>query len=277
MQPTPSTFLEIQGMNVLLMGPQGSGKTTSITTLLQVPNLRIFCEFTEPRFDILGQEFLNNPRVHWHYTPPVAAGWATLIQNAKQVNTMTNEALQKMTSVEGAKYVQFISLLQNCNDFVDQHGQHHGDVMQLGTDCVYVIDGLSGINRMARGLKVGAKVALTQPDWGACQQVILSFVEALTTNTKCHFVLIAHVERELDETMGGSKIMVRTLGRKLAPALPDNFSDIILTAKVGDKFFWDTANPQADLKTGFSTLGSALPPSFVPLFHAWNERVGKRA
>lgn len=272
----PTTSPPIQGMNILLMGPQGTGKTTSITTLLGVEDIEIFCLFTEPRFDILGQDFLSHPRVHWTYVPPVAAGWSTLIANAKQVNTMTNEALQKQNSVEGAKYTQFIKVLETCNDFVDQRGEHFGDVAAWEADRVFVIDGLSGINRMARGLKVGAKVALTQPDWGACQQVILSFLEALTTGTRCHFILLAHVEREVDETMGGSKIMVRTMGRKLAPALPDNFGDIILSTKVGDKFSWDTANPQADLKTGFiSSISSSLPPSFEPMFRNWKQRMGK--
>lgn len=273
---TPSPALH-QGMNILLMGPQGSGKTTSLKTLLEIPGIELFIEFTEPRFDILGSEFLNNPRVHWHYTAPSSSNWSTLIANAKQVNTMTNEALQKLSSVEASKHQQFISLLQSCNDFVDQRGEHFGDVMTWGPERVFVLDGLSGVNRMARGLKVGAKVALTQPDWGACQQVILSFVEALTTSTHCHFILIAHVERELDEVMGGVKIMVRTMGKKLAPALPDNFSDIILAAKVGSKFSWDTANPQADLKTGFSQLSSNLPPSFEPLFSAWQQRMGNGA
>jgi hypothetical protein len=53
--------------------------------------------------------------------------------------------------------------------------------------------------------------------------------------------MISHIEREIDEVLGGSKVMASTLGRKLAPKLPRYFSDVILAEKTGAKFSWSTA------------------------------------
>jgi hypothetical protein len=254
------------------MGPSGSGKTTSLKTLLDIPNLEVFAIFTDPRFDILGKEVLD--RIHWRYLPPAVPGWDTLKRVASQVNKLSNEALQKLQSVEGSSFMQYIEFLDQCNDFVDQHGESFGDVCTWEPNRVLFIDGLTGLNKMARSLTVGAKATLTQPDWGSSQFMVTQIVDALTTTTKCHFIMTAHVERELDEINGGTRIMVSTLGRKLAPLIPINFGDVILVLREGQEFYWDTIDTRADLKPAFAEFGAKQKPSFVPLFKKWQRAGG---
>ena len=62
--------------------------------------------------------------------------------------------------------------------------------------------------------------------------------------------------------------------RKLAPVLGRNFTDVILAKRMGTKFIWDSADPQADLKSRNAPIASELPPSFEPLVKNWRQRGG---
>ncbi len=96
----------------------------------------------------------------------------------------------------------------------------------------------------------------------------------LCDNCKCHFVLIAHVERETDAVLGGVKIMVSALGSKLAPKIPPMFSDVILTVREGSKWMWDTGSALADVKTRNLVVGQGLPADFRPIIEKWKSRGG---
>jgi hypothetical protein len=90
----------------------------------------------------------------------------------------------------------------------------------------------------------------------------------------CHFVLLAHVERETDMVLGGVKIMVSTLGRALAPKIPAMFSDVILATRTGTDWKWDTASAQADVKTRNLPIAAGNPPSFAGIVAKWKSRGG---
>lgn len=264
---------KLLGTNTLLLGPTGVGKTTSILTLQQIPEIkRIYCLFTEPRYDVLGGQFLDS--IYWRYVPPATQPWGSLIKAGKQVQTMDNEALQKLKRPDAAMHGQFISLLEQCNNFVDQNDKPHGDVCEFGTDTVFLIDGLTGINKMAKGLAAGSKAILSQPDWGVSMNAVQNFIDKLTCDTQCHFILVGHIEKEADEVSGGLKNMVSTLGRKLAPLIPPNFSDVILAVKEGTSFYWDTTALGIDLKSSNLPLKSKQLPSFKPLLEGWKAKGG---
>ncbi len=270
--PSPVQSGTLMGMNILLEGPSGSGKTTSLKTLLNVPGLEVFALFLEPRFDVLGKDVLD--KIHWRYIEPVKAGWSTLIHSAKSVSSFSNESLQKMHGIDKEKCTQFITILQQFENFVDVKGDSFGNISDWGTNRVLVVDGLTGLSKAARGLTAGLKPILTQPDWGVAMQTILGLVDELSNTTKCHLILIAHVERESDELTGITKLMTSTLGRKLAPQIPINFSDVILTNREGANFYWDTASSQADLKPGNLPINAKNKADFVPLFESWKKKGG---
>lgn len=258
------------GFKMLLMGPSGSGKTTSLKTIPE--DIEVFAIFTEPRFDVLGRDILD--KIHWRYIAPGAMKWDVLSQAARLVNTMGADALQKLQSISGSDYTQLIQFLNLCNNFIDQRGEQFGDVSTWGTNRLLWIDGLTGLNYMSRRLKVGIKPTLTQPEWGICMSMLKDVLDTLVTGLFCHLVVVAHVEREVDEVTGASRVMVSTLGRKLAPIIPTNFGDVVLAKKLNDGFWWSTAEPDTDLKPCYLPLSSKIPASFSPLLDEWKRRGG---
>ena len=266
MTPQPA-IPNVLGANILLQGPPGSGKTYALRTIVEAGyDLRYLP--IEPNFE----ELIALRDVKYNYVRPGVAGWDDLIVSAKLINTQSNEALQKMHGVQRSAFAQFIEMLNLCNDFIDiRTGKHYGDISTWDNDVVFVIDGLTGISKLSRTLAVGSKPIMTQPDWGVAMDNITRFLDKVCYDTKCHFVLIAHVEPEKDEVSGLVKNMVSTLGRKLAPTIPVPFQDVILARREGNQFYWSTIDSRSDLKKGHLEFSDKLAPSFVPLFAQWRK------
>ena len=262
----------LPGIKVLLIGGSGSGKTYSLRTLISA-GITPFCIFTENSFDVLGD--VPTDKMHWRYIPPSKGGLNTLMESAKRISVMGPDQLQKMSDTTRAQTNSFMPVLEALMNFkCDRTGETFGNISTWGTDRALVIDSLSGLSIAATKLGVGEKYALTQPEYQIIMKTIENLVNQLCTDMHCHFVLTAHAERELDEVQGGARIMASTMGRKLAPVLPRYFTDVILAKRQGAKFVWDTADPQADLKSRNTTIGSDLPPSYQPLIENWKKRGG---
>lgn len=265
--------MSLPGVNVMLMGPSGTGKTYSIRTWLEA-GVTPFCIFTEPGFEVLGD--VPETKLHWHYIPPATADWGSMIDSAEKINQLSFESLTKLSDINKRKHSQFIEVLRCLSNFTCQRtGEQFGPVDSWGTDRVLVVDSLSGLNIMAMNLVVGSKPVKSMSDWGVAQDNLERLVQKLCMDTRCHFVLIAHSERETDEVLGGSKIMASTLGKKLAPKLPRFFSDVIFAVKEGSKFSWSTAALGADLKARNLPIADGLAPDFNPIVASWAARGGK--
>lgn len=264
---------DLPGINFLLIGPPGTGKTTSLKTLLKVADLKVFALFTEPRFDVLGKEVLD--KIHWRYIPSATASWKTLIKTAKDVNSFGNDHLQKLPGIEKVQCQQFIAMLEQLANFRDQNDEEFGPVDEWGTDYLLWVDGLTGINKTAKHLAVGMKPILSQPDWGVSMATIGNLVDKLAMDTKCHFVLVAHIEREMDEITMGERLTISTLGRKLAPQIVPPFGDVVLAVKEGNSFTWDTASNKADLKSANLPNKAKIPADFELVIQAWIARGGR--
>lgn len=259
--------MSVPGVNVLLMGAPGSGKTHSIRTLVDA-GLEVFVLFTEPGMEVLGDT--DPDKVHWHYVAPAQAGWDSMIKNAKAIQQFDNAQLQKMAGMNKMAYGQFIDVLNACHDFTcDRCGKSFGDVATWGADRAFVFDSLSGLNVMALDLAVGGKPIRTLPDWGIAMDNEEKLINKLTLGTDCHFVLTAHLERETDEVLGGIKLMASALGRKLSPALPRFFSDVIMCVNKQGNWTWSTADPQADTKARNLPWKDQQVPSFKPIIDKW--------
>lgn len=269
----------LPGFNAMLMGPAGTGKTTAIATLVE-SGVEVFYLALEPGLESLlgywtdkGKEIPAN--LHWHVLEAPKASFLEMIDAATKVNTLSLDTLAKFQDPNRSKHNQFISLLHALNDFPDDRtGTKFGPVNSWTPSRALVIDGMSGLNRAALSLVVGGKPVKSQSDWGIAQDQVEKILRMLCDGCPCHFILIAHVEREQDQVLGGIKLTVSTLGKALAPKIPAMFSDVILTVREGTKWTWDTGSAQADVKTRNLPFASGLTPSFKPVVEKWLSRGG---
>jgi hypothetical protein len=267
-------------VNCLVEGPTGSGKTHALGTLAE-SGVELFVLFTESGLESLiaywadkGKEVPKN--VHWHVLPKAQADFLALAETANTINTMAQETLHKMQDPKRFQHNQFVVLLKALADFPDDRtGQLFGPVDKWGPDRCLAVDSLTGINPIALSLVVGGKPVKSQADWGIAQDQIEKLIRKLCDGCKCHFVLTAHIEREVDQVFGGVKVTVSTLGRALAPKIPPMFSDVILSVREGTKFSWSTANALADLKTRNLPLAEGISPNFQTIIEKWKSRGGK--
>lgn len=267
------------GFNVVLMGPPGTGKTHALSTLPAL-GLETFVLFLEPGVETLVGAFadLNKPvpaNLHYHYLAPKQRSFAEMRDMADKVGKFDLKFLANYKDVNRASYNRFEALYAALNDFVDQRGQSFGSVDTWGSDRVICIDGLSGLGEAAMEMMTGEKPVRDKSDYGIAQNNIMQLLRKLVQGCACHFVLIAHVERIADEILGGVKLMPSTPGKAIQGLVSTPFSDVILTKREGDKFYWDTADSSADLKTRNLKIASKLPPDFETIYDRWLAR--KRA
>lgn len=282
--PEPSTkqkekSINSRGTKTLLVGPPGSGKTTSLITFIEA-GLDLFVIGVDPGFeesllDAMERKSLPLDKLHYQYIAPASTPWDSFITSAKQIGMLNFEGLSGLKPAGSQKegYKQFISLLVALNDFVDSRtGEHFGPVDEFPENVATGIDSLSGINVMAMDLMIGGKPTAAMGEWGVSMNMEEKLILKLTSDLKCFFVLTAHIEKEPDMLTGVPITMVGALGKKLAPKIPRTFSDVILSVKEGSKFTWSTAALNVDLKTRSLPIKDGLEPSFVQIVDAWKRR-----
>lgn len=276
----------LPGVNVLIEGPGGTGKTHSLGTLVDAyPDLEVFVLFAENGLETLLGYWADRakpipPNLHWHVLNREISvkdsAFETLAAGAKSIIDLTQEALHKIQDHERMKHNHFYTLLKTLANFDDQRtGQRFGPVDKWGPNRALAIDSLSGINPLVMSMIIGNKPVRSQAEWGIAQDQIEKLIRQLCDGCKCHFILTAHVERETDQVFGGVKVTVSTLGRALAPKIPPMFSDVVLSVRNGAQFSWSTANPQADLKARNLAIADGLRPDFKQIFDKWLSRGGR--
>ena len=117
---------------------------------------------------------------------------------------MSLKALADMQDPNRSQYNQFVKVYTVLNNFEDQRtGEKFGPVDSWGPDRAIVIDSLTGLNNASLSSVVGGKPVRSQSDWGIAQNQLESLLRKLTDGCRCHFILLAHVEREVDQILGG--------------------------------------------------------------------------
>lgn len=269
------------GVKVLSIGPVGSGKTHALITALTA-GLEVFGIFTENGEKTVLRLVAQLPpelQKNFHYAlcKPATVSFDTLMTAATKINTLAFEGLSKLTDVDKTKFDQFFQLLTLCNNFIDQHGVSYGSVENFGVDRMFFIDSMTGLNQIAMDLVVGAKPTKNQAEWGVAQDNLYRFILKLCNDLVCHFYLTGHISREVDETLGKSYITINTLGKALAPKIPQNFDEVVYNRRDGDKFFWATSENGADTKGRLLPLSDKLTPSFHLMLENWMKAYAKPA
>lgn len=265
------------GFKDILMGPSGTGKTYALKTLVAT-GLETFALFLEPGLETLIGAYSDNgekipDNLHWHYLQPKTQGFGDLFKQSDNIGKFDLSGLGKMKDMNRSKNNQMTEMYTVLSDFPDQRtGNKYGSADSWSNGAVLVIDSLSALVRIAFDMQVGTKPVRDVSDWGIVQQAIMSFIHKVTSGCICHVVIIAHVEREIDQILGGNKITVSVPGKAIAATILQPFSDVILASRENDKFFWDTANSQADVKTRNLPIQSKLPADFGPVYDKWLAR-----
>lgn len=256
-------------VNVLTLGPIGTGKTYALRTFLEA-EIDLAVLSLEPGIAAtLGDT--DDKHVHWHYIKPGNIPWDVLQDGASLLNRLPIDAVIK-ASQSGAnkqEYNQFLEVYASCAEFkCDRCGKNLGAVDSWGEDMAFAIDGMTGLSRMAMQCVAGAAPIRTQPQWYAAQGLIENFLVKCTGDLSCSFVLISHIDREIDEVRGGQILTVQTLGRKLAPKIPPMFDEVIYTRREGSRFLWSTTDADIDLKSRRLPFSNEIAPTYAQLFPA---------
>lgn len=265
------------GTNVLLLGPPGTGKTHALSTYAD-SGLELFVIFLEPGLESLKAAWVDKnlpipPNVHWHYLEPRTRSFADMQTMADKVGRLDLKALANYKDIVRGQYNRFEALYGVLNNFTCQRtGASFGSVEKWTNQRVIAIDGLTGIGDAAMEMMTGDKPVRDKPDYGIAQTNIMNLIHKLTTGCPCHFALVAHPDRQIDEVLGGVKLMPGTPGKAIQGIISQPFSDVILTKREIASWWWDTADSSADLKTRNLPILSKIPPNFGTIINKWRSR-----
>jgi hypothetical protein len=175
-----------------------------------------------------------------------------------------------------AAYDSFWKIINGLHHFkCDRCKQDFGDASDWGTNVLLGLDSLSGVNHAAMQMATGFSIARSQPQWGAAMSSELALIDKICMDTRCHFLLISHADREANALTGASEITLLALGKANRGEFTKNFSDVIFAKRVGDKFMWSTLEPLVTgLKTTHLPLADKIDPDIGQLINRWKARGG---
>lgn len=265
----------------LIQGAPGSGKTDILLTYVTEADLDLFIIVTEANgveslIDSMRRRKADPSKVHWMHIQPSNMDIKALIASADQISRISNSDLQKIDNpgrLEKHKHRQYVTFLEACNNFVDDRtGKNFGPVTDWGPDRALCVDSLTGINKMVTKLQVGNRGTLTLPDYNVTQLAIGDILDTLC-GLQCFFTMTAHIEWEKDEVTGRRSLTASTIGQKLAPKIPIEFSEVVKAYRTGKEFWWSTEEEEAALKARSLPMSARIRPGFGQIVKAHKERI----
>lgn len=274
---------QLQPPAAILAGPSGSGKTAALVTQLAM-GLEVFVIVTEPDgvaslLDRCHELRLPLDNLHWTTCLPASVGFDGLEAMITGISTMNQKQLADQNNMGKADFrLPAMRFLNALKDFpCERTGKLYGSFTQWDDNRSLNIDSLTGWGHIAWGCTVGYKPTANPGEWGIAQSFISQMLLKINTDRKCYFNLVAHVEKEMDEMSGIKRVMVSTIGAKLAPKIPTFFSEVILckrqiASNSSAVFTWSTIDSSADLKNRALPIGATLAPDFKPIIEAYKRR-----
>ncbi len=277
----------IQPPSTLLAGSSGSGKSSAIATQL-LYGLEVFVVVTEPDgvsslVDACDRLKAPIDHLHWSLCTPGAAGWMELEDMISKISSMDQKQLADQRDMGKSSFkapaMKFLNAFRNFHD--DRTGNTYGDFTTWDDSCSLNVDGLTGWSMIGWGCTVGFKPTANPGEWGIAQNFVHNMLNKINSDRHCFFTLTAHVEKEMDELLGVKKLMVSTIGAKLAPKIPAFFGDVIKCSRIMKsgpggqvaEFIWSTLDDQMDLKNRCLPINSKMPADFGPIISAYRRRV----
>jgi len=273
-----STFKRMP--KVLQIGGTGTGKSYNLRSVVEA-GLCLCTVETEPSeilddLPCIPPEGSSHGECHRRYITPAVPSWEAMMDNAKHINTMNFKMLTDLVDPNRHQYRGWFDVLSACANYkCDRCGKVLGDVTRFTDKQAFALDTLSGLNIMAMELQSGAKPVKSQGDWQIAMDNEERFINKLTTDTRCLFILNAHAEREVDEISGGVSVFAGALGRKMGPKLPRFFSDVIHCRRDSKGWYWSTLTPSFELKGRNVAWAIDIKPDFGPLLRTYEDRYAK--
>jgi len=273
----------LPGPNILLEGEGGVGKNFCLGTLVD-SGLEVFCLQIESGLESLLGYWTDvrpdNPKprpipanLHWHKIAAPKLSFKDFADQALRVNTLALDTLAKAPDPNRHMHNLWENVSRALFDFPDDRtGVKYGPVDEWKPNRVLVIDGMTGLCKAAMSCICGSRPVWNPGDYQVGQKQVEGLLRLICDHTTCWFVLIAHIEKEIDQLNGGQTIGVSAIGAKLAPLIPPMFSDVILCTREGTRWSWNTA------KTGVATKARNLPwadglkPDFGLIYKTWATR-----
>ena len=272
----------VSAPKVLLYGTPGSGKTYSISTLLEA-GMEVFVLGLEVGFEqtilqAVQDKGLPYDKLHYSIIEHKTMGWDKLEKAATQMQSMSHEELIKVgfrpkgtlsatkTYIDNAGFKTYSKLLKQCHNFQDViTGKEYGSISNFKSNQVVVLDSLSALNDAIMEHRYATKLALTQSDWQPIVKMQKMFLDNLVNGTEAMVVVLGHMQAIKDELTKAEKISISMIGQKLSQEMPRIFTDIIFTENDNGRFRWNTKVTKIITKSRNLPIASTLEPSFVPL------------
>lgn len=270
----------LKAPSIALIGPYGSGKTHSLITLLEA-GIEVFDVILEPNaLDTILDQIRKHPKsaelmnkFHWTTVSVSSANWDQMRDTMKKIGAMHYDDLAKTFKDTKKTSAYITDLLDAVNNFhCERTGDYFGDVATWDDNRALVLDGLSGINRIARLTAVGGKPTPAMGEWGVMMNIEDAFLYKLCSECWCYFVLIAHVNKFVDEISGTTSVQMRAVTNSLGQDIGKNFSEVVLAKRMKDKFFWSTSENITDVKNRALPISDSLAPDFGQIVKVHEER-----
>lgn len=273
----------LPGPKIMLMGGSGTGKTHALGTLVDwaaANKKEVFVLFTENGLETLLGFWRDAGKpvpecLHWHVMTTKPLGLKDLMGAADTVGKLSYEAITKMVDPNRSQNNAAFKILGACTDFPDDRtGKKFGAIDSWDTDRIFINDSLTETANAYFKMVIGNKPTASPPDYGVAQNNLMNFIRLLTQALRCTFVMTAHIDRQLDPVSGTTRISVKSIGQAIASDIVPLFSEVIMTVREGDKFYWDTAVFGADTKTRSLGYRSKIEPNFGIVMDTWKKRGG---